>query len=426
MAPALDPLTRLWTSLSEGLLGRARLSSSDFLPLAFFGTSITCLAVVHKQRAKRLQAVSERSVVGNTALAQLSLERRSTLTYAPETLASANPTGPSLPATDSTATATAPRGNFFKFRPPVRTAPAPEALKLDRVVVAASSAESAAAVAPPETPISSETTSDDPRGIGLSANVTTRRESYSTRQQPADFADSDSDSGNSSDSTLDNKSRGVQFVDSDSDSDSADSAGSESDSRGGNSRPSRFGVAVGAGGGGDAAESKAGMRGVRRTSTPGGVGILSPAAVLPQQGWKSQFVVSVSKWEYNDAGDVVYTVQSNYTQTNFWTVRRTYGQFVAWFDSLGGATGELKDVKSPWPAAEFVLFYMPVEAINKVSPQPVVFFPTLVVPRLLFSSSWRTLANLAIRTHAPHHTLTHALSRSIFSASRSCTPFSPS
>jgi hypothetical protein len=143
---------------------------------------------------------------------------------------------------------------------------------------------------------------------------------------------------------------------------------------------------------------------------------LSPAVALPQQGWKSQFVVSVSKWEYNDAGDVVYTVQSNYTQTNFWTVRRTYGQFVAWFDSLGGATGELKDVKSPWPAAEFVLFYMPVEAINKVSPQPVVFFPTLVVPRLLSSSSWRTLANLAI----------HALAHSLFSASRSCMPSSTS
>lgn len=353
----LDPLTRLWTSLSEGLI-RASIRSEGSA-LAFFGASITCLAVV-QQRAKRLQAVSERSV-GTTALAQLSLERRSTLTYAqpaPEALASADPT-----PTDSTATATAPKGNFFKFKPPVRTAPAPEALKLDREVAAVPSAESVA-VAPPETPISSET-SDDSRGIGLSANVTTRRDSYSARQQPADFADSDSDGGNSSDSTLDYKTRGVQFVDSDSESDSADSSGSESDSHGGNPRPSRLGETVGAGGGDAAEQAKAGTRGPRRTSTPGGAGATSPA--LPQQGWKSQFVVSVSKWEYNEAGDVVYTVQSNYTLTNFWTVRRTYGQFVAWFDSLGGATGELKDVKSPWPPAEFVLFYMPVETINKVS-----------------------------------------------------------
>ena len=74
----------------------------------------------------------------------------------------------------------------------------------------------------------------------------------------------------------------------------------------------------------------------------------------------------MNKWEYTDSGDVVYTVQASYTPSSSWTVRRSFAQFSAWYLSLGGAEGEFKTVKSPFPLSEFVLFYMPTEAIEKV------------------------------------------------------------
>lgn len=76
-------------------------------------------------------------------------------------------------------------------------------------------------------------------------------------------------------------------------------------------------------------------------------------------------MLTVPRWEYTESGDVLYTVLITYSPSSSWTVRRTYSQFCDWRQSIDK---ELASVKPPmtavWPPVEFVLFYMPVEAIE--------------------------------------------------------------
>ena len=143
-------------------------------------------------------------------------------------------------------------------------------------------------------------------------------------------ADTDSDSGEST-SSENTVACGVHFVDG---SDSEMSGGSDSESL----RPG----------------GRARQRDVPQALVP---------ELTRQKEWKPPFVLSVKKWEYSESGDVVFTVQASYTPTSSWTVRRTYSQFSAWYSNVYSF---LTEIKSPWPPAEFVIFYMPVEAIEKV------------------------------------------------------------
>lgn len=81
--------------------------------------------------------------------------------------------------------------------------------------------------------------------------------------------------------------------------------------------------------------------------------------------WRPQFVLTVPKWEYTETGDVLYTVLAAYTPSSSWTVRRSYASFCDWKASVDR---ELTSCSPPlvatWPTVEFVLFYMPVEAIE--------------------------------------------------------------
>ena len=81
--------------------------------------------------------------------------------------------------------------------------------------------------------------------------------------------------------------------------------------------------------------------------------------------WRPQFILTVPKWEYTETGDVLFTVLVAYTPSSSWTVRRTYAQFCAWRASVERELAACSPpLVSAWPTVEFVLFYMPVEAIE--------------------------------------------------------------
>jgi hypothetical protein len=194
----------------------------------------------------------------------------------------------------------------------------------------AGSSSSSSSSSSPTTDI--ELPGTEPGGDELNSNITRRSRPTPSRGKDPEMyhaADTDSDSGEST-SSENTVLCGVHFVD-----------GSDSEMSGSDSESLRSG-------------GRARLREVPQALVP---------ELVRHKEWKPPFVLSVKKWEYSESGDVVFTVQAAYTPTSSWTVRRTYSQFSAWYSN---AYSFLTEIKSPWPPAEFVIFYMPVEAIEKV------------------------------------------------------------
>jgi hypothetical protein len=361
------PLETLISASAEAL---ARIEPEKGMGIALIASSVSvCLTIqrVNRFRGERERAQGDNSLSNlQSPLAALAAEGRSTLSYANDAATmsapgSPNPVSRSSSSESTGSTNSSKSRNFFKFRPPrQRTAPPPEVDAQNPAVPAvlvgkgssssssSSSKEAAESEAGDDSAADEKEKSSSPTPLlskqQLSSNITTRptpRRFQSASSPLLDAfeleADSVSDTeSNGSDSTVFSLSRGgVRFVDN---SDS-ESEGSEVDSTASGAR----------------------RRGTVPTIIGSGVGKVVPRMRL----WKPQFTLSVPKWEYSPQGEVVFTVRSSYTPSSSWTVRRTYAQFSAWYASLGGAEGELKGIQARWPAAEFVLFYLPVDAIEK-------------------------------------------------------------
>jgi len=375
------PLETLISASADAL---SRIEPEKGMGIALIASSVSvCLTI---QRVNRLRGERERARAGNSLrnlqspLAALAAEGRSALSYASdaatvgEAPGSPNPVSRSS-SSESTGSANSSKSrNFFKFRPPRQRThlPPPEVLLAEKEAalnhtiqpvvptvvgeVSSSSSSKETAEGEPGDDMPDSAADEEEKAFSpappiskqqLSSNITTRPtpRRFQSATSPllnafeleADsVSDTESNDSNGSDSTVFSLSRGgVRFVDN---SDS-ESEGSEIDSTASGAR----------------------RRGSVPTIIGSGVGKVVPQMRL----WKPQFTLSVPKWEYSPQGDVVFTVRSSYTPSSSWTVRRTYAQFCAWYASVGGAEGELKNIKSPWPAAEFVLFYLPVDAIEK-------------------------------------------------------------